>query len=356
MSAGPAPNRHTGFQALPRVGIGGLRSPDLAARRTTAEALVRAARDAGFLYVVDHGVDRVRMGALIGAAKRYFEQPLAAKLSDYIGRSRAHRGYVPEGEEVFYGGSRDRKEAFDLSYDLPETDPDVRARTPMLGPNVWPELPGFRDAVGAYYGEVFELGRTLLRGFALGLGLGEHYFDAIVRKPPSQLRLVHYPPSEGQGATGIAAHTDYELFTILLATSPGLEVANGAGEWIDAPPLPGAFVVNIGDMMEILTNGELVATSHRVRSVPVDRYSFPLFFCCDYHTRVAPLPAFVSDERPARYAGIVAGEHLFAQTIQSFSYLKERVARGELELPKGARPLGSFAKREDDATARMSST
>ena len=284
------------------------------------------------------------MDALVAVAKRYFAQPAEQKLADYIGLSKAHRGYVPEGEEVFYGGSRDRKEAFDLSFELPETDPDVRASTPMLGPNVWPELPGFRQDVSAYYRDVFGLGCALLRGFALGLGLPEAALDAFVTKPPSQLRLIHYPPSAGECGQGIAAHTDYELFTILLATSPGLEVMNGDGAWIDAPPLPGAFVVNIGDMLEIFTNGELVATSHRVRSVASDRYSFPLFFSCDYHTVVAPLPAFVGEGRPPVYEGLVAGEHLFAQTVQSFSYLKERLSRGEIVLPKNARPLGSFAR------------
>lgn len=346
MSASAASNRHTAFRELPRVAVSGLRSAVFDERRRAAGELVRAAREAGFLYVTDHGVAEGRSDELVRVARRYFAQSTERKLSDYIGLSKAHRGYVPEGEEVFYGGSRDRKEAFDLSFELPETDPAVRAGTPMLGPNVWPDLPGFREVVSAYYTDVFELGRTLLRGFALGLGLPERFFDGILTKPPSQLRLIHYPPSAGATGKGIAAHTDYELFTILLATSPGLEVANGEGEWIDAPPLSGAFVVNIGDMLEIFTNGELVATSHRVRAVPSDRYSFPLFFSCDYHTIVEPLPAFVGDRRPPAYDRVVAGEHLFAQTVQSFAYLKERLARGEVKLPDGARPLGSFAKNE----------
>jgi isopenicillin N synthase-like dioxygenase len=332
---------------LPTVSVAGLHAPLLADRERTARELLAAARDAGFLYIVDHGVSAERRDRLVDAARRYFAEPEERKREQYIGLSRAHRGYVPEGEEVFYGGSRDRKEAFDLSYDLPETDEDVRRGTPMLGANVWPDLPGFRDAVSEYYRDAFELGRTLLRGFALALGLGETFFDGVVTKPPSQLRLIHYPPGTPDDTVGIAAHTDYELFTILLATSPGLEVVNGAGEWIDAPPLPGAFVVNIGDMLEILTNGELVATSHRVRRVAEERYSFPLFFCCDYHTVVAPLPPFIGEERPSAYASLVAGEHLFAQTVQTFAYLKERLARGEIALPQNAQPLGSFARTDE---------
>ena len=133
------------------------------------------------------------------------------------------------------------------------------------------------------------------------------------------------------------------MFTLLHATSPGLEVLNGEGQWIDAPPVPGAYVVNVGDMLEILTNGAFVATSHRVRKVSAERYSFPLFFCLDHDTRIEPLPRFVSPENPAR-ASLVAGEHLYAQTMQTFTYLKERLAQGQIALPEAARALSSFGQ------------
>ena len=131
--------------------------------------------------------------ALIEQAKRFFAAEHDWKMRYYIGKSTAHRGYVPEGEEVFAGGKHDRKEAFDTGRDLPADDPDVRAGTPMLGPNSWPEQAGFREAVGGYYEAAFELGRALFRGFSLALGLPEQHFDQYLRKPPSQLRLIHYP-------------------------------------------------------------------------------------------------------------------------------------------------------------------
>jgi isopenicillin N synthase-like dioxygenase len=338
---------HTAFQALPEVDISGLYAEDSRARTTAAKELDRACREAGFFYLLGHGVPDGLITRLLSQAQSFFALSAEQKAELYIGKSPNHRGYVPPGEEVFYGGARDQKEAFDLCF---ERDDGVATfelgKNPFAGPNVWPNLPGFRETVSEYYRTVFELGRTLFRGFALAFDLPETFFDRYVSAPPSQLRLLHYPDSpEAQGAAiGIGAHTDYECFTILLSTAPGLEVMNGAGEWIDAPPLPGAFVVNIGDMLETFTNGELTATSHRVRKLSYERYSFPLFFSCDYEVEVAPLPRFVSPERPARYPSLIAGEHLYAQTVQSFRYFQSRLARGEVTLPEGARPLSSFGQ------------
>lgn len=336
---------HTTFDALPIVDISGLRSPSSENRVATARILGQAARECGFFYAIGHGLPEALIQAVIAQAKNFFALPIEEKMRWYIGHSPNHRGYVPEGEETFAAGTYDRKEAFDLSFELPADHPAVLAGTPTLGPNVWPDLPGFQPAVSAYYNAALTLGHTLLHGFSLALGLEETYFDRFVTEPPSQLRLIHYPYlPDVVDAPGIGAHTDYECFTILLPTAPGLEVMNGAGAWIDAPPIPGAVVVNIGDMLEAFTNGELVATSHRVRKVQQERYSFPLFYTCDYHTVVEPLAPFVSETNPARYPALVAGEHLYAQTAQSFTYLKHRLQRGELRLPDDARSLSSFGQ------------
>jgi isopenicillin N synthase-like dioxygenase len=334
---------HGRFSRLPIVDVGPLYSTDPVDRSNAAKALDAAARESGFFYAVGHQVPEVDRQRLVLSAQSFFSLALEEKMRWYIGNSKHHKGYVPEGEEVFEGGTRDRKEAFDLGCDLPEDDPDVLAGAPTLGPNVWPEVPGFRQNVQAYYRSAAAFGRVLFRGFALALGLAENFFDCFITKPPSQLRLLHYPyDPHSVDAPGIGAHTDYECCTVLLPMAPGLEVLNGAGEWIDAPPIDGAFIVNIGDMMEIWTNGEYVATSHRVRRVPEERYSFPLFCACDYDTVIEPLPQFVRPDCPPRYQALSAGAHLFAQTAQSFSYLKRRIAAGELVLPPGSRALSSF--------------
>lgn len=334
----------TDFTSIPLVDISGLRSADAAERAGVARALGEAARSVGFIYVTGHGIAQDKFDGLLAMAKTFFALPIEEKLKVYIGNSTNHRGYVPQGEEVFYGATKDLKEAYDLSIDLPADDPEYRAGNPLVGPNQWPDIPGFKTAVQGYYAETFELGRLLLRGFAEAMGEAPDRFEAQLTRPPSQLRMIHYPFNpDAKDVVGIGAHTDYELFTLLHATSPGLEVLNGAGVWIDAPPVPRAYVVNVGDMLEILTNGAFIATSHRVRKVSEERYSFPLFFTLNYDTRIEPLPRFVSAENPPRQ-GLVAGEHLFAQTAQTFTYLKKRLAEGKISLPKGAQGLSSFGQ------------
>ena len=325
------------FREVPVVDIAALGGPDLTAERAVVEQLRQAASSVGFLYVTGHGIAPAVIERVQHAAKRFFDEPPETKLKSYIGQSSNHRGYVPEGEEVLGGNMRDRKEAFDLALDLPAEY--VPADHPMLGPNQWPDLAGFREDVMGYYAAAFAVGQRLLRGFAMALGQPANSLDALVMQPPSQLRLLHYPFQPGiEDAPGIGAHTDYECFTLLLTTGPGLEVMNQAGQWIDAPPVPGGLVVNIGDMLEFWSNGAFVATSHRVRKVPEERYSFPLFFALDYDVALQPLGAAAGAET------IRSGEHLYAQTIQTFRYLQERATRGDISLPENARQLATFGQ------------
>ncbi|HTC54650.1 MAG TPA: 2-oxoglutarate and iron-dependent oxygenase domain-containing protein [Steroidobacteraceae bacterium] len=331
--------------SIPIVDISALYGSDASARFATAQQLGEAARSAGVLYVTGHGLAPALFDELLLQTKRFFALPIEQKMQVYIGRSRNHRGYVPQGEEVFAGGTKDVKEAYDLARDLPTDDPDYLSGVPLLGPNQWPEDPAFKSAISGYYEAAFAVGRALIGGFAQALGEAADFFERHLRKPPSQLRLIHYPfDPDAADAPGIGAHTDYECFTLLRGTSPGLEILNEKGLWIDAPPVEDAFVVNIGDMFELWTNGEFVATSHRVRKVCAERYSFPLFFSVDYHTCIEPMARFVTSHRPAR-PGVVAGEHLFAQTAQTFTYLRQRLERGELTLPQSSAALSSFGQQ-----------
>ncbi|MEV0466429.1 2-oxoglutarate and iron-dependent oxygenase domain-containing protein [Nocardia tengchongensis] len=342
-------SKATPFTSVPVIDVSGLRSAHEPDQLAVVDEIGRAARDIGFFYISGTGLDPALFDGLLSAAEEFFALPLEEKMRSYIGLSSCHRGYVPTGEEGTDEVKPDLKEAFDTALDLPADDPDHLAGNPMLGPNTWPALPGFDRAVTAYYQAVLDVGRQLLWAFAVALGEDPDTFLRYATKTPSQLRLIHYPFNpEPDDAVGIGAHSDFECFTLLAPTAPGLEVLNGAGKWIDVPPIPGTFVINIGDMLELWTNGEYIATTHRVRKVQQERYAFPLFFNVDYDTVVQPLPQFTTPDRPGR-APLRAGEHLFAQTAQIFRYLRRRLESGDLHLPDGSLPVGSFGQEARQA-------
>ena len=344
----PSKNKHTAFQQLPIVNISRLSSTDLSERKEVAVQLGKAASEVGFLYVTGHGISPEIIKRLKDKTREYFTQPLKEKMLNYIGNSVNHSGYVPEGEEQPEPDSIlvDNKETYDVNCDFISKT----GRRPMLGPNQWPDLPNFKEDITAYYDQAIALSHRLFKGFSLALGLPENTFEKITSSPPSQLRLIHYPYNEvlPENRPGIGAHTDYECFTILLPTAPGLEVLNGSGEWVDIPLVDDAFVINIGDMLEILSNGHFVATSHRVRKVAEERYSFPLFCACDYDTIISPLTELIDQNTPSRYTSLACGDHLYSQTIQSFSYLKKQLKAGKIKLPEGAKKLSSFGYKSQE--------
>jgi isopenicillin N synthase-like dioxygenase len=129
---------------------------------------------------------------------------------------------------------------------------------------------------------------------------------------------------------GIAAHSDYECFTILNTSGPGLQLMSYEDHWVEAPPVAGAFVVNLGDCLEAWTGGLFKATQHRVINLGKERYSLPLFFSVDFETEIKPLPEFSSQHSRARYPAFIAGEHLWGRTINTFPYLKRHYESGEL--------------------------
>ena len=333
----PAPAKARPAPAeLPVVDVSALLGSDPDAKRRAAERLGRAAEEHGFAYVEGHGIEQRRIDDVYAQAAAWFRRPLAEKLRHYIGRSRNHRGYVPQSEQGVYEDEGTRwYEAFDLALDLPADDPEVRAGHPLLGPNNWPQQWGFRAAVGGYYEAIAAVGRAMARGFELYLGAAEGSLTDLMRRPTSQLRLLHYleKAPAAHADVNMGAHTDYEFFTLLHQGGPGLEVLTRDGRWLPAPPVPGTFTVNIGDMLEAWSNGRLTATLHRVVNDGRERFSLPYFCAADYDAVVAPAPSLLgAGERP-RYRPIVAGHHLMGQLLRDFPYLRERHARGLLRLP-----------------------
>jgi isopenicillin N synthase-like dioxygenase len=342
------------FSSIPVIDIAPLLGSDSTARLAKAREIAEAAATVGFFYIRNHGVPEVLIERAYERSRQFHQSPVEQKDRVHVRHSPGTRGWIPDSfqendpdpELYRLVPAKDPEHdhltkprlhgAFDLSLELSDDDPDFLAGNIMLVPNQWPDwIPGFRDDVVAYYRALMALGDELFRSFAISLDLPENFFIEKTRKPPSQLRLLHYPPNDlpmDNTNLGIGAHSDFELFTILHTGGPGLQVMNAADEWVETPPIPGTFIVNIGDMMEAYTNGLFKATQHRVVNTGIERYSIPLFFSADYDTVVEPLPKFVSEENPPRYGSIVAGDHLAGFSIQLCKHLRKRVLAGDLKV------------------------
>jgi len=181
--------------------------------------------------------------------------------------------------------------------------------------NQWPkeeDIPGLRSSVSKYFGEMLSLSRMLTRLFALALNLDESFFDDKMDRPGSLLALNYYPANYQNMNASIPAHTDHELFTILLQSDnvKALEVVNGEGYWVPATPIPDTFVINIGDALSIWTNNLFLSTLHRATiTTGVERYSIPFFFGANYDVVMETLQSCISESRPLKYKPVTAAEH-----------------------------------------------
>jgi isopenicillin N synthase-like dioxygenase len=319
---------HADFDAIPVVDFALITSSDLRVRIAAAATLREVCTRVGFFYLGNHGVPQPMIDGCFEAARRYFAQSTEQKMATHISKSEHHRGYGAMLEErTDAKGGPDLHEAFDLSHDVPADDPEVLAGCWLSGPNAWPDPapPGFRAALENYYAAMLTLGRRLFGGFALALGLDEAFFEPMLDRPGSFMRVLHYPPQPPHGeageSMGIGAHSDYECFTILAQDDVGgLEVRNARGQWIAAVPMPGCFVINIGDMMARWTNDLFASTLHRViNRSGRERTSIPFFYGIDYDVTLETLPACVSPDRPQRYAPVNAHDYVAGRIKGSYA-------------------------------------
>ncbi|WP_040163374.1 isopenicillin N synthase family dioxygenase [Microbacterium gorillae] len=274
--------------------------PDAAAR--FRDALRTATHEVGFFYLVGTGVTPDLEARLLAGAHALFALPDADKFAIENVRSPHFRGYTRIGGERTQG-KVDWREQIDIGPERAAiTDPAAPPYARLIGPNLWPEaLPELREVVTAWQEHLSGVARKLLRAWALALGAEENYFDRHFGEPSTLTKIVRYPGTEDPTPQqGVGAHKDSGVLTLLWVEpgKGGLQVRRD-GEWVDAPPVPGAFVVNIGELLEYATGGYLTATDHRVISprFPDERISVPFFFnpALDARLPIIELPAELAE-------------------------------------------------------------
>ena len=281
-------------------------------------ALRAACEGVGFFYLAGADEPGPLLAALLPQVHDFFALPIEQRMAVSIRNSRCNRGYEPmQWQRLEPGAPPDLKEGFYIGPHLDEQHPNVRAGLFNQGPNQWPAaLPALKPAAEAYLAALNGIATRLMAAMARSLGLPAGHFDAFCHDPFSILRLLHYPPQPADpqpGEKGCGAHTDWGCLTLLWQDDAGgLQVLAG-GEWVYAPPIPGTFVVNIGDMFARWTNGRYRSTLHRVvNSSGRDRYSIPFFFEGNPVHTVAALPGCVAAGEVPRYPPITVSEHLAA--------------------------------------------
>lgn len=309
------------FDRLPVIDIAPLL--DGSGKLAVAKEIRWALANTGFMYVKNHGIEQDFVDSVFDVTRRFFDLPMEQKMALHVSKSDvALRGYIePFGENTDPGKTRDLKECFDIGPERPALE------GPFFGPNQWPTgFPDFRERVYGYHTRMVDLAKNLLKCIALSLDLPESHFERLMQNPISIQRLLHYPSQTGhvgEDIIGIGAHTDYGNLTILAQDDVGgLQVMNRDGAWIEGTPIRGCFVINIGDLIQKLTNDFYLANMHRVINTSGrERYSIPFFIDADYDAVIAPLPSCVSEANPQRYQPVTCGSHKFGRFSASYAHL-----------------------------------
>ncbi|MFM7625390.1 MAG: isopenicillin N synthase family dioxygenase [Gammaproteobacteria bacterium] len=296
------------------------RIPTLSLRDADSPAFVAALGEAytryGFVIIADHGIPQALSDRFLGLYKTFFAWPEAEKRRYHIAGGGGARGYTPFGIETAKGAvHHDLKEFWHVGRELSPGHPYKH----YMADNIWIDgLPGFRETSLEMFETFDRTGRRLLTAIARVLGLAPDLFDDKVQVGNSVLRVIHYPPMPPQPTESVraGAHEDINVITLLLgAEEPGLQVLTRQGEWLAANPAPGSMVVNVGDMLQRLTNGVLRSTTHRVVNPASDRaqharFSMPFFLHFNPDFPIAALPSCTGPGRPEPLPPILAEEYL----------------------------------------------
>jgi isopenicillin N synthase-like dioxygenase len=319
---------------IPVIDLGPYRSGVPGAGEAAAHALGEALARVGFYFIVNHGVPAGLVEAIFAEARRFHALPLPDKLA--LRMSKHNTGYMPVASTVSRASTLDAVkkpnlvEAFFVKRDRPPDHPDVINGVLFRGLNQWPrDLPGFREKCLEYSAALEALGKRLLPLYARALGLPDTWFDRAFDEPQITLRLSHYPAvAHEDGQYGLSAHTDSGFMTLLPNNDvAGLEIRPAGCDWTPAPSIPGALLVNSGDILRRWTNNRFLSTEHRVRNLSGgDRYAVPYFFDPRTDYVITCLPTCCGPDDPPRYEPITYEVYLAWFTGQNY-HRQEATAR-----------------------------
>ena len=311
-ASAPSAASETPANAIPVIDLGPYLAGEAGSLARTAVALKYALTDVGFYFVVNHGVPQALIDAAFAAAAAFHAQPLEAKMrlkfNEFAVGYLPMRGDTLRTSEINQNTKGNLNEALFIKRDLPPDHPDVLAGKPFRPANQWPDpadLPDFRSTVVAYCDALERLATSLLPLYATVLGMPPAFFDKPFRDPQFNLRMTHYPRQDvvEEGEFGIAPHVDSSFMTLLAQNEiPGLSIRTRDGDWIDAPSIPGSFIVNGGEMLRRWSNDRLLATPHRViNRSGRERYAIPFFFDCNIDWPITAVPTTVDADHPPKF-------------------------------------------------------
>jgi isopenicillin N synthase-like dioxygenase len=303
--------------AIRTLDIRNFTNGDQVSRNQFVNELSESFQEIGFAIIKGHPISREKQDRVYQAIDRFFKLPVEKKSKYHIPGIGGARGYTGFGVEHAKDSTKgDLKEFFHVGMEIPDNHPLAKTYPANV---LVEEIPEFNLELRELYNQLLDLGSTLLKAIAIGLGLEENYFENKIKYGNSILRPIHYPPLRGteeEGSIRSAAHEDINLITLLIgASSPGLQAKNKRGDWVPITTGPGEIAINVGDMLQRLTNYKLLSTTHRVVNPPKElsattRFSIPFFLHPEPQVSLSALSSCVSTARPAQDPDTTAGEYL----------------------------------------------
>jgi isopenicillin N synthase-like dioxygenase len=328
----PVPHIHQGAEEIPVIDVSGVLSGAPGAVERAAAQLRHAYEDVGFWFMAGHDVPQSLIDRSFAEARRFHALPLETKMA--LKANQHNVGYLPmrgsttRHSKLNANNKPNLLQGFLIKRDLPADHPDVIAGKLYRSQNQWPDdLPGFRETCVAYCDAVEGLALRLLPVYASALDLPPDYFVPAFLEPQYTLRLAYYPAQEvvEENEFGIAPHIDSTFMTLLAQNRvPGLEVRTNSGRWIEAPAMPGTFLVNSGELLRRWTNDRFIATPHRViNRSGGDRYSIPFFFDASIDYKMSCLPSCTGPGNPPRYEPTSYMDYQIWFQRQNYDHIRE---------------------------------